>query len=280
MSAFGWGLAAAIGAVAGMMAAPLVYLDPDMMSGIQEINDRTNDSSLVTFQAPLHQVVKGNHESMTSRIKTTIVENRFENMNSGNPQPVADISRRELLKRGGKVAAATAVASVFSPFVLTGKAAAPKTLSFWQFYAPATTLSSESKWFEDCVKGWNATHDVKVELHFVHANEYFGGSKLQTAFASGQGPDIFIISPGDFLRFYNGGVLVDLTPYMEDAAKKDFFPNVMESRIVNEKIQFAHRALIVGHAFLGRSGKLVAATILKHTQSPLLLLRNFMRKAP
>jgi Na+/proline symporter len=59
-TAFGWGLAAAIGAVAGMMAAPLVYLDPDMMSGIQEINDRTNDSSLVTFQAPHHQVIKGN----------------------------------------------------------------------------------------------------------------------------------------------------------------------------------------------------------------------------
>jgi hypothetical protein len=51
---------AAIGAVAGMMAAPLVYLDPDMMSGIQEINGRTNDSSLVTFQTPLHQVFKGN----------------------------------------------------------------------------------------------------------------------------------------------------------------------------------------------------------------------------
>jgi branched-chain amino acid transport system permease protein len=56
----GWGLAAAIGAMAGMMAAPLVYLDPDMMSGIQEINDRTNDSSLVTFQTPPYQVSKGN----------------------------------------------------------------------------------------------------------------------------------------------------------------------------------------------------------------------------
>ena len=30
MSAFGWGLAAAIGAAAGMMAAPLVSLDPDI----------------------------------------------------------------------------------------------------------------------------------------------------------------------------------------------------------------------------------------------------------
>ncbi len=32
--AVGWGLAAAIGAVAGMMVAPVVYLDPNMMSGI------------------------------------------------------------------------------------------------------------------------------------------------------------------------------------------------------------------------------------------------------
>lgn len=34
MLAFGWGLASAIGAVAGMMVAPIVYLDPNMMSGI------------------------------------------------------------------------------------------------------------------------------------------------------------------------------------------------------------------------------------------------------
>ena len=169
-----------------------------------------------------------------------MVENRLENMSSGNPQPVTGISRRELLKRGGKVAAAAAVSLVFSPFVFTGKAAATKTLSFWQFYAPARQVGANrnkwSEWFEDCVKGWNATHDVKVELQFIPARDYFGGSKLQTAFASGQGPDIFIISPADFLRYYNGGVLVDLTSYMEDAAKKDFFPNVMETRIVDEKI--------------------------------------------
>lgn len=34
MLGIGWGLAAAIGAVAGMMIAPVVYLDPNMMSGI------------------------------------------------------------------------------------------------------------------------------------------------------------------------------------------------------------------------------------------------------
>ncbi len=34
MLALGWGLAAAIGAVAGMMVAPVVFLDPNMMAGI------------------------------------------------------------------------------------------------------------------------------------------------------------------------------------------------------------------------------------------------------
>ncbi len=34
MLALGWGLAAAIGSIAGMMAAPIVYLDPNMMGGV------------------------------------------------------------------------------------------------------------------------------------------------------------------------------------------------------------------------------------------------------
>jgi branched-chain amino acid transport system permease protein len=34
MAALGWGLAGAMGVVAGMMVAPQLYLDPDMMSGV------------------------------------------------------------------------------------------------------------------------------------------------------------------------------------------------------------------------------------------------------
>ena len=34
MLALGWGLAAAIGAIAGIMVAPIVFLEPNMMSGI------------------------------------------------------------------------------------------------------------------------------------------------------------------------------------------------------------------------------------------------------
>jgi len=34
MLALGWGLAAAVGAIAGMLIAPIVYLEPNMMSGV------------------------------------------------------------------------------------------------------------------------------------------------------------------------------------------------------------------------------------------------------
>ena len=167
-----------------------------------------------------------------------MAETKLENNSSNELADVAaGVTRRELLKTGGKIAAAAAVSSVFAPFFIhTARAAATKTLSFWQFYAPKGGVASQSKWFEDCVAGWNATHDVKVELQYVPNNDYMNGSKLQTAFASGHGPDIFIISPGDFLRYANGGVLTDLTPYMEEEAKKDFFPNVMRTREVDGKI--------------------------------------------
>jgi multiple sugar transport system substrate-binding protein len=166
-----------------------------------------------------------------------MAEIKFENSRS---DPLSDalpgITRRELLKKGGKVAAVAAVSSVFSPFFIHSARAATKTLSFWQFYAPNGISNLQSKWFVDCVAAWNATHDVKIDLQYVPNNDYMNGSKLQTAFASGKGPDIFIISPGDFLRYANGGVLTELTPYMEEEAKKDFFPNVMETRMVDGKI--------------------------------------------
>jgi len=34
MTALGWGIAAAIGAIAGMLIAPVVFLDPNMMFGV------------------------------------------------------------------------------------------------------------------------------------------------------------------------------------------------------------------------------------------------------
>jgi multiple sugar transport system substrate-binding protein len=142
--------------------------------------------------------------------------------------------RRGLTRRS--VVATGAAAAAISGFPYVSRGFAAQTLKFWQFYSPGGEVATQDKWFQDCIKGWNDSHDVKVELVYVPNHVYMDGTKLPTAFASGAGPDLFIISPGDFLRYYNGGVLLELTPFMEQAARDDFSPGVIASRMVNDKI--------------------------------------------
>lgn len=148
------------------------------------------------------------------------------------------ITRRQFLARG---AAFTFAAAVTGPGLTVlsgcgGGGSASGALRFWQFYAPGGDVAAQSKWFVDMVEAWNEENETKVELQYVPSPEYISGTKLQTAFSAGEGPDIFIISPGDFLRYYNGGVLQDLTPFMEEEAREDFYPNVMATRTVEGKI--------------------------------------------
>lgn len=146
------------------------------------------------------------------------------------------VSRREALKRGGKLAVALAASATFSPWMFRARAQAGETLTFWQFHAPDGPFAARSAWFEDMISNWNEQNDVEVRLEFVPVTEYLEGTRLQTAFSAGEGPDIFVISPGDFLRYYNGGVLADLTPFMDDAARDDYFPGVMGTRTVDGRI--------------------------------------------
>ncbi|HEX4203440.1 MAG TPA: sugar ABC transporter substrate-binding protein [Ktedonobacteraceae bacterium] len=145
-------------------------------------------------------------------------------------------SRRNFLKRAGYGGLATLGAASVAPAILSSCGSAANSsgpLSFWQFYAPGGTVKTQSQWFIDTVAAWNKANKTQVKLQYL--TDYVNGSKLQTAFASGQGPDIFLISPGDFLRYYNGGVLKDLTPYMDKAVQADFYPDVAASRVVNGK---------------------------------------------
>ena len=141
-------------------------------------------------------------------------------------------NRRAILK-GGAALAGASVAGL--PLIGSAFGQDANTLSFWQFYAPGGDVKPQVDWFVKMVEDWNAAQDVKVELAYVPNADYVSGSKLSTSFASGQGPDIFIISPGDFLRYYNGGVLTDLTPYIEPDAQKDFPESVIANRMVDGK---------------------------------------------
>jgi multiple sugar transport system substrate-binding protein len=150
----------------------------------------------------------------------------------------AGLNRRSLIKAG---AGAAGGLGLFGPSALPlisprSAAAQGDALTFWQFYAPGGRVVAQNDWFEETVAGWNEQNERQVELVYVPNADYMDGTKLPTAFASGQGPDLFIISPGDFLRYYNGGVLQDLTPFMEQEAIDDFFPDVLASRIVDDKV--------------------------------------------
>ncbi|WP_246868786.1 ABC transporter substrate-binding protein [Saccharopolyspora sp. ASAGF58] len=50
------------------------------------------------------------------------------------------------------------------------------------------------------------------------------------------GPDVFLLSPGDFLRYYNGGALADLTPHLDPAVRADFLPQVLQTRLVDDRV--------------------------------------------
>ncbi|HYH31844.1 MAG TPA: sugar ABC transporter substrate-binding protein [Pseudonocardia sp.] len=111
-------------------------------------------------------------------------------------------------------------------------------LQFWNFYAPQEQgdpeLVEQSKWFQAAIDHWNTHHAEQVVPVFVPDYVNPMNPRIATAFAAENGPDIFLISPGEFLRYYNGGVLVDLRPYMTQEAVDDFYPEALGTRIVGD----------------------------------------------
>src|SRR5689334_5709305 len=154
------------------------------------------------------------------------------------PSPSRPISRRTVL-RGGL--GALAAAGLGGPLLTAcggdgGSGGDGKEMSFWNFYGPSDEGGPQSKWFVDVAEQWNANNDVKVKLRYIPGKDYLNGTTLQTAFQSGEGPDIFLISPGDFLRYYNGGVLQDLSSALPAESKSDYLPGLLEARSVDGKV--------------------------------------------
>ncbi|MFL5661671.1 MAG: extracellular solute-binding protein [Ktedonobacteraceae bacterium] len=153
-----------------------------------------------------------------------------------------NLSRRDFLKHTGTASLAVLGAgSLVNALAGCGgssgsSGSSSSALSFWQFYGPGGQVKEQSQWFVDLANAWNKENQTQVKLQYLPPTDYIGGSKLQTSFASGAGPDVFLLSPGDFLRYYNGKVLLDLTPYIDSAAQKDLVPGVMGTRMVDGKI--------------------------------------------
>jgi len=71
MLGLGWGLAATFGAIAGLMVAPVVFLDPNMMGGIQIYAFAA--ATVGGFTSPLGAVVGGLLVGVTENLVGTYV---------------------------------------------------------------------------------------------------------------------------------------------------------------------------------------------------------------
>jgi ABC-type sugar transport system, periplasmic component len=104
-------------------------------------------------------------------------------------------------------------------------------LKFWDFHT-----EKEEEFFKGLVDEYNKTHD-NVEIEYSTFNQAdYTTTKLPTAFASGDGPDIYMISPGDFMKFAKSGLMADLNPYFPEGAKEDFLPASLDAVTVDGKV--------------------------------------------
>ncbi|MEN3183411.1 MAG: sugar ABC transporter substrate-binding protein [Atribacterota bacterium] len=93
------------------------------------------------------------------------------------------------------------------------------TLSFWKFTAPP-----DDPIIEKYVNLWNETHpDIQVKFITMPWSDYTG-TALPAAFASGEAPDIFWLSPGDLLRYVNEGILLPLNNLVTEEELADLLP--------------------------------------------------------
>jgi multiple sugar transport system substrate-binding protein len=73
---------------------------------------------------------------------------------------------------------------------------------------------------EICEKYSTITPGVKVTYELTPRTDW--DNKITTALATGIGPDIFTLSPGNFLRYVNASAVIDLTPYFTPQMEADF----------------------------------------------------------
>lgn len=148
-------------------------------------------------------------------------------------------TRREFMQRGGAIAAGLLAAPALGSLAACSSKSDSGPMSFWNFYGPGGGVPAQDRWFRTTVAQWNRrqrTDRDRIALRYVPNGDYISGSVLSTGFAAGNGPDVFLLSPGDFLRYYNGGALQDLTPHLAPGLREDYVPGALETRTVGDRV--------------------------------------------
>lgn len=122
------------------------------------------------------------------------------------------------------VAPAAPAATTDSAPAAAEAAACEGPLKFWTFeYAPEV-----AELLNQYVADWNASHDVQFEYQSFPWAQYTG-EILTTGIATGEAPDVFFISPGDWRRYAASGLALPLNDYFPDYLRDDLLPAALNA---------------------------------------------------
>ncbi len=104
-------------------------------------------------------------------------------------------------------------------------------LRFWTFeYSDAV-----DPFFVQYIEEWNAANTIQVERQEFPWAQYTG-EILTTGIATGDAPDVFFISPGDWRRYAEGGLALPLQDYIPDYLKEDILQASWDAVTLNDNI--------------------------------------------
>lgn len=105
-------------------------------------------------------------------------------------------------------------------------------LRLWSFHQ-----SMEFNFWTWLAQEYEKEHpNVEIRVEYVSSDDYFSSTRLLSSFASGQGPDIFFVSPATIKRFAEANFLYPLTDLFTPPIREDFYPSALESVTVGDDI--------------------------------------------
>ncbi|HEY0827491.1 MAG TPA: ABC transporter substrate-binding protein [Bacilli bacterium] len=105
-------------------------------------------------------------------------------------------------------------------------------LRFWTFHQ-----AKEMEFMRDLAEQYRDLHpEVDIKIDYVPSDDYFHGTRLISAFASGQGPDIFLVSSGNISKFIDAQIVQPLTSLFTPTIKNDFSENSLASVTSGDEI--------------------------------------------
>lgn len=104
------------------------------------------------------------------------------------------------------------------------------TIEFWISEQPEEVYNFLNGYIDE----WNQTHSVKAELQSFPWLQY--SDALTTGVTTGEGPDVFIMTAGDWLRYAAGDLALPLDDYFPQYLKEDLLPASLEGVTLNGHI--------------------------------------------